>query len=1077
MKWRKLSVLGLLLLAACEDAPTTVRSEARLKAVTEPSKSLISSLGACPACAIGPLTLTIPSGASRITDDPSFPADPNADYLIVATVSKPKTFIEVRVNGVVVLRPQDFEGSNGAEISASVRLRSTNRMTVIVTGAAGGSGTVAVLGGAKKVGPGGGTIVAPGGKANLFIPPGALGVSTSIQMELDSTSTEHAMLVAAGGRGPTIRLSPDGLTFPVPLILRAKYPPGVVDAENPHLMYWSAPTGLLVWEPGSFDATAKEVVGYVSHFSAYQIRSWKIVAGQVDWQITRYPAQMIGTKREFEADLGRSFSQWNTFTKGYGVTIASSPTAQPSPNASLIEVGEIDASYVSTHPRVLGLTGLCVSTQGTSCQIPGIHRFIGFNSQTYKMRPLEQGLGTASDEMNPGMTALHEVGHALGLSHYLTSPCDSYVDTVASKVASCLQPPTMARLAVDYHNNHALKQLDLDGLTQLFQRANPNPPGFGPANALTMKAGNAQHAQIGTPVAILPSVLVTDAAGKPVQGVPVVFEVSGLLKLGSITGNVAITDVNGIAKVGSWTMSLLPVQHTLVARVDWLTPSAVTFVADADLTAPPPSTPTLLAYYPLDGNANDATSNPINGSINNATYVPGRVGSGSALQFSGGTSSMQAPIATGSKLALSSTDQFTVAMWVRADQIPTNSINAVVFAAGLNTFGWGPQIQAGGTALGNACTPSPGCFSAFGKSGGVTVGQWFHVAQVYDGATKSMTLYFNGVAGPTVSVSLPAATTDVRLSVGGPTGNAPAYAFVGSVDDVRIYRGILSQSDIDALANIPAPPPNVPTGHIAFMSVVSPGVEEIVTMNADGSQRTQITHRGVHSESPQYSLDGSQIAYQGDVSAGQNFEVHVANADGSNDHVVSPDPLADAQPSWSPSGTQIVFQSQRSVGSCAGQPNVYKIYIMDANGGNLRCLGYQGVQSETPSFSPNGQKIAYFVNLGVGSAEIWVMNVDGSNKVRLTSGAQDFYPRWSPNGNQILFERNGSLIVTMGANGGAVTTIAQGRYPAWSPTGTDVAFTALAGGIEQIFRVPSTGGQITRVSISTTRDILPSWAK
>ena len=63
-----------------------------------------------------------------------------------------------------------------------------------------------------------------------------------------------------------------------------------------------------------------------------------------------------------------------------------------------------------------------------------------------------------------------------------------------------------------------------------------------------------------------------------------------------------------------------------------------------------------------------------------------------------------------------------------------------------------------------------------------------------------------------------------------------------------------------------------------------------------------------------------------------------------------------------------------------------------------------------PSYSPDGTQIAFRGDLDLaepsGDEEIYVMNADGTNVRQLTSNADfDSAPSWSPDGKRILFER------------------------------------------------------------------------
>jgi dipeptidyl aminopeptidase/acylaminoacyl peptidase len=75
------------------------------------------------------------------------------------------------------------------------------------------------------------------------------------------------------------------------------------------------------------------------------------------------------------------------------------------------------------------------------------------------------------------------------------------------------------------------------------------------------------------------------------------------------------------------------------------------------------------------------------------------------------------------------------------------------------------------------------------------------------------------------------------------------------------------------------------------------------------------------------------------------------------------------------------------------------IYLVNADGSNLRALKNSDKDENNPQFFPNGKKIAYIVDDQVHSC-----NLDGSNDEQLTdvyTGVSDF--RISPNGNKILF--------------------------------------------------------------------------
>lgn len=166
---------------------------------------------------------------------------------------------------------------------------------------------------------------------------------------------------------------------------------------------------------------------------------------------------------------------------------------------------------------------------------------------------------------------------------------------------------------------------------------------------------------------------------------------------------------------------------------------------------------------------------------------------------------------------------------------------------------------------------------------------------------------------------------------------------------------------------------------------------------------------------------------------------------------------ADAQPTAvSPfprglSGT-IAFQSDaRSASNPTGR---VRLYTIDLSTGRVASLGTGGDwNDEQPRWSPDGRRVAFKSNRS-GSYNLYVMNADGSNVVRLTDhGLNDHDPTWLPDGESMVFssERDRGpgrldLYRLWLADGSVerVTTFFQGYafMPTVSPDGAWVAFVA-----------------------------------
>ena len=168
-----------------------------------------------------------------------------------------------------------------------------------------------------------------------------------------------------------------------------------------------------------------------------------------------------------------------------------------------------------------------------------------------------------------------------------------------------------------------------------------------------------------------------------------------------------------------------------------------------------------------------------------------------------------------------------------------------------------------------------------------------------------------------------------------------------------------------------------------------------------------------------------------------NSEIYVMDIDGRNQVRLTNDLANDFEPSWSPDGDRIAFVSNST-------DKVNHIYAMDSDGQNLVKLTEEG-GSGTPAWSPDGRKIAY--TRSRGGYQVWVMDADGGNQTRLTQIGTNGHPAWSPDGSRIAFVsvRPGETgIYAMDKNGNNQERITQHKvipgHPSWSPDGKWIAY-------------------------------------
>lgn len=126
-----------------------------------------------------------------------------------------------------------------------------------------------------------------------------------------------------------------------------------------------------------------------------------------------------------------------------------------------------------------------------------------------------------------------------------------------------------------------------------------------------------------------------------------------------------------------------------------------------------------------------------------------------------------------------------------------------------------------------------------------------------------------------------------------------------------------------------------------------------------------------------------------------------------------------------------------------------------------------------PAFSPDGRRIAFMSDRS-GTQEIWVCDSDGSKAAQLTSfgGAAIYGPSWSSDSQNIALTvaQKGMKedIYVVSANGGVprrlTTHPAEDKWPDWSHDGKWIYFSSTRSGREEIWKMPSSGGEATQIT-------------
>jgi uncharacterized repeat protein (TIGR01451 family) len=175
-------------------------------------------------------------------------------------------------------------------------------------------------------------------------------------------------------------------------------------------------------------------------------------------------------------------------------------------------------------------------------------------------------------------------------------------------------------------------------------------------------------------------------------------------------------------------------------------------------------------------------------------------------------------------------------------------------------------------------------------------------------------------------------------------------------------------------------------------------LNEIKVINADGTGLLKVAedvsalNRGFT-----WSPNGSQIAYIGSGGPSEDTldTIHIANSDGSGSYRLPGSPASLWAVDWSPDGTKFVFS------------NAHELFVINTDGtGKQQLTTVQQTQDGStadydPRWSPDGTKILFQRYRNSFSATTYVMNADGSNQRKLFN-FDSYTPDWSPDGRSIV---------------------------------------------------------------------------
>ncbi|MBW3569758.1 MAG: hypothetical protein KY467_01515 [Gemmatimonadetes bacterium] len=221
-------------------------------------------------------------------------------------------------------------------------------------------------------------------------------------------------------------------------------------------------------------------------------------------------------------------------------------------------------------------------------------------------------------------------------------------------------------------------------------------------------------------------------------------------------------------------------------------------------------------------------------------------------------------------------------------------------------------------------------------------------------------------------------------------------------------------------------------------------------------------------------MAASRIAF---VTQGRGSkEIYVVDSDGENVTRITNDGSISLSPSWSPDGGRIAYTSFRS-----GAPLLYE---RNLSTGEDRVLSDRGGINITPSYAPDGRTVAFATTVG-GHTEIATIGPDGLRQQTRGRGYENLSPTWSPDGRRFAFvsDRLGEPQIYVMSPGGEPRLVSSYAYggrgystsPDWSPAGPAIAYHTRVNGRMQIAAVSADGGT-PRMLTDRGHNEDPSWA-
>jgi TolB protein len=257
------------------------------------------------------------------------------------------------------------------------------------------------------------------------------------------------------------------------------------------------------------------------------------------------------------------------------------------------------------------------------------------------------------------------------------------------------------------------------------------------------------------------------------------------------------------------------------------------------------------------------------------------------------------------------------------------------------------------------------------------------------------------------------------------------------------------------------------------------GNDELYMMDYDGHNQTRLTYNETKDYMPAWSADRRSIAYTAYREENATLWLY-SIFEGKRTKIF--DQGTTYSPSFSPDGKKLAFCSSAEDGS----GDIFVASLSDNDppeAAQVRRLTFTKSIETAPSWSPTGRQIA-FTSDRSGTPQIYIMDAEGSNIERVSFGGNYFdAPAWSPTGDMIVYVSRVNqifdiYILNLKTNRVIKLTESNARNesPTWSPDSRHIVFSSNLSGTIQLWSIDTDGSNLRRLT-SSGENKLPDWSR